>query len=64
MDKHKAILKGKFGPGVTARGEKEKREHIAQTINGSFSLCARGKLLYSYMQFFEPARWECPVETK
>ncbi|KAJ7993491.1 hypothetical protein DPEC_G00272970 [Dallia pectoralis] len=41
VDEHKAILKGKFGPGVTARGKKQIWERIAQTINGAFPLLMR-----------------------
>ena len=41
VDEHKAILKGNFGPGVTAREKKQTWEHIAQTINGSFPLLVR-----------------------
>ncbi|XP_039664294.1 uncharacterized protein LOC120563880 isoform X5 [Perca fluviatilis] len=41
VEEHKAILKGKFGPGVTARDKKQTWERIAQTINGSFPLLVR-----------------------
>lgn len=41
VDEHKAILKGKFWPGVTARDKKQTWERIAQTINGSFPLLVR-----------------------
>ncbi|KAL1005186.1 hypothetical protein UPYG_G00055680 [Umbra pygmaea] len=41
VDEHKTILKGKFGPGVTARDKKQRWEQIAQIINGSFPLLVR-----------------------
>ncbi|KAJ8014630.1 hypothetical protein DPEC_G00017630 [Dallia pectoralis] len=41
VEEHKDILKGKFGPGVTARGKKQIWERIAQTIKGSFPLLVR-----------------------
>ncbi len=40
-EEHKGILKGKFGPGVTARGKKQTWELIAQNINASFPLVVR-----------------------
>ncbi len=45
VEEHKGILKGKFGPGVTARGKKQTWELIAQNINASFPwLCAPVKI--------------------
>ncbi len=41
VEEHKGILKGKFGPGVTARGKKQTWELIAQNINASFPLVVR-----------------------
>lgn len=41
VEEHKGILKGKFGPGVTARGKKQTWELIAQNINASIPLVVR-----------------------
>ena len=41
VDEHKAILKGKFGPGVSVQTKRNAWEHIAAQINVSFPVVVR-----------------------